>query len=131
MDSSIQPFYIKVPDAKLESLHVKLSHTSFSNEVPIADSWDYGPPLSDLKRLVSYWKDGFDWRAAEARINKHQNFKTPISVDGFGDLNIHFIHKTSDRKGSIPLLFCHGCRSPMHSRGFTMRLELTCWLQGP
>jgi hypothetical protein len=111
MDASIQPFQISVDNSQLEALKVKLSHATFPDDVPMSNGWEFGPPLSDLKRLVSYWRDSFDWRAQEADINRFPHFTTPISVEGFGELKIHFIHKTSDRKGSIPLLFCHGCKS--------------------
>ena len=33
---------------------------------------------------------------------------TKIEVDGFGEIDIHFLHQKSDVKGSIPLLFIHG-----------------------
>ncbi|KAK4451933.1 epoxide hydrolase [Podospora aff. communis PSN243] len=111
MDASIQPFHISVDNSKLKALKVKLSHATFPDDVPMSNGWEFGPPLSDLKRLVSYWRGNFDWRAQEAGLNRLPQFTTPISVEGFGELNIHFIRKTSDRKGSIPLLFCHGCKS--------------------
>jgi hypothetical protein len=111
MDPSIQPFRISVADSKLEALKVKLSHAMFPDDVPMSNGWEFGPPLSALKRLVSHWTDNFDWRAQEANINQLPHFTTPISVEGFGELSIHFIHKTSSQKGSIPLLFCHGCES--------------------
>jgi len=110
MDAPIQPFKISVADSKLEALRVKLSHATFPDDVPMSNNWEVGPPLPDLKRLVSYWKDGFNWRSQEAKINQLPHFTTPIAVEGFGELNIHFVHKTSHQKGSIPLLFCHRCK---------------------
>ena len=106
-----QPFKIHVPDSQLEALDTKLSSATFADEIPMSDSWDYGPPVSGLKRLVTYWKDGFDWRAQEAKINQLPQYSTPVSIEGFGELNIHFIHQKSEGPGSIPLLFCHGCKS--------------------
>ena len=35
-------------------------------------------------------------------------FTTDVDVEGFGFLKIHFVHKLSDTKGAIPLLFVHG-----------------------
>lgn len=64
--------------------------------------------LSDVKRLTEFWKDGFDWRAYEAKLNQFPQFTTNISVDGYEELNIHFIHQKSSRPNSIPLLFVHG-----------------------
>jgi hypothetical protein len=65
-----------------------------------------------MKRLTKYWADGFDWRAQEAALNeKLPQFTTKVNVDWFGELDIHFVHKKSAKKDSIPLLFCHGCMS--------------------
>lgn len=41
-------------------------------------------------------------------MNKLPNYATPIIVDNFGTLGIHFIYQKSGVEGAIPLLFCHG-----------------------
>lgn len=110
MAQDIVPFSIAVPDAELELLKSKLSNVTFPSESEFADDWSYGTPLSDLKRLTEYWRDGFDWRAHEAKLNQIPQFTTKIAADGFDELNIHFIHQRSSRPGSIPLLFVHGCK---------------------
>lgn len=106
--ASIQPFTIFVPQARLDKLTSKLENADFPDELDGA-GWDYGAPLADVKRLTAYWKDGFDWRKEEAKLNKLPNFKTAISVDGFEILNIHYVHQKADVRGAIPLLFSHGC----------------------
>ena len=71
--------------------------------------WDYGAPLADIKRLVAYWKSGYDWRQHERRINSTlPQYTTDVEVDGFGTINVHFVHQESDAVNAIPLLFCHG-----------------------
>ena len=70
--------------------------------------WDYGAPLADVKRLANYWKDGFDWRAQEAKLNDLPNFHRPIRADGFPELDIHYVHQKSNSPDAIPLLFVHG-----------------------
>ena len=70
---------------------------------------DYGVPLSDVKRLVSKWKDGYDWRAHERELNKLPMLTRDIEVEGFGVLNIHYVHQRSDVESAIPLLFVHVC----------------------
>ncbi|KAI0364087.1 alpha/beta-hydrolase [Pilatotrama ljubarskyi] len=102
-----QPFTLAVPDADLTLLRNKLDLVRFPDELDGA-AWDYGAPLSDIKRLVARWKDGFDWRKAEAEINKLPMFTRDIEVDGFGTLNIHYVHQKSQVKNAIPLLFVHG-----------------------
>ncbi|KAI4143507.1 MAG: hypothetical protein L6R39_004548, partial [Caloplaca ligustica] len=105
--ASIEPFTVSVPDSQLERLSQKLSDANFPDELDEA-GWDYGAPLADIKRLTKYWREKYDWRNAEAKINELPNFKTPIEVDGFGSLDIHFVHQKSPIEGAIPLLFAHG-----------------------
>lgn len=105
----MEPFTISVPDSDLLTLSQKLSATTFPDELDEA-AWDYGVPLADVKRLTQYWKDHYDWRKHEAKINELPNYKIPIHVDGFGALDIHFVHQKSEVGGAIPLLFSHGCK---------------------
>ena len=107
--SSIEPFTVSILDSELERLAAKLSSASFPDE--LEDSgWDYGAPLSDIKRLTAYWKDQFDWRRVESKINELPNYRVRIQAEGFEALNIHFVHQKSNVVDAIPLLFCHGCR---------------------
>ncbi|KAL8671509.1 MAG: hypothetical protein Q9168_003978, partial [Polycauliona sp. 1 TL-2023] len=103
----IERFKIALPDSQLERLAQKLQTTNFPDELDEA-GWGYGAPLADIKRLTKYWQEHYDWRKAEAAINKLPNYRTPIDIDGFGTLNIHFIHQKSPVEGAIPLLFVHG-----------------------
>lgn len=66
------------------------------------------PPRKDIKDLTKYWLEKFDWRAVEKKLNELPHFITPITVEGFNPLDIHFIHQKSDVKDAIPLLFVHG-----------------------
>ena len=109
MKTSEERFKLVVPDADLELLQKKLDLVRFPDELDGA-GWDYGAPLADLKRLVAHWKTGFDWRKAEADINKLPMFTRDIEVDGFGTLNVHYIHQVSEVRNAIPLLFVHGCK---------------------
>ncbi|KAH9979829.1 alpha/beta-hydrolase [Russula compacta] len=105
--SSESFFQISVSDDALALLHRKLTDTRFPDELNDA-GWDYGVPLSDVKRLVNKWKDGYDWRAHERELNKLPMFTRDIEVEGFGVLNIHYVHQRSAVQGAIPLLFVHG-----------------------
>lgn len=113
--ANIRPFKIDIPDAELEKLKAKLSLATFPNEVLFSDDPKYGAPLKDIKRLATYWKDGYDWRKHEAKLNELPHFTTKIEVDGFGGLDIHFLHQRSSRPDAIPLLFCHGCEYPSYN----------------
>ena len=124
--ASPTPFTLAVPDDKLERLRAKLELTDFPDELDDA-GWDYGAPLADVKRLTAYWKDEFDWKKQEADINKLPQFQTPVQVDGYEQLNIHFVHQKSENTKAIPLLFVHGCKSLGPVR---LRLKISDIAQG-
>ncbi|TFY70301.1 hypothetical protein EVG20_g2705 [Dentipellis fragilis] len=105
--SNENPFTISIPDDALALLHQKLALTRFPDELDDAN-WEYGAPLADVKRLVAHWMDGYDWRKAEALLNTLPMFTCDIPVDGFGELNVHYVHQKSAVEGAIPLLFVHG-----------------------
>ncbi|TFK24938.1 epoxide hydrolase [Coprinopsis marcescibilis] len=108
MAFSEKPFSISVADADLQLLKKKLDLVRLPDELEDAGT-DYGLPLADVRRLTEYWKDGFDWRKQEAKLNEElPQFTRDIEAEGFGALNIHYIHKKSQVVDAIPLLFIHG-----------------------
>lgn len=115
--SLIKPFEIAVPDAKLASLRRKLEDATFPDELEDV-GWDLGAPLSDIKRLTGHWKDKFDWRAKERELNEElPQFTTDVDVEGFGAVELHFVHRKSKVEGAIPLLFIHGCKLNSRRQG--------------
>lgn len=111
MATTTSPFKLIVPEESLSTLKNKLEAATYFEQVEFSDDWSYGTPQSDIKRLANYWANGFDWRAQEAKINELPQFTTKVNIDGFDELEMHFVHKKSDNPGSIPMLFCHGCES--------------------
>ena len=99
---AVVPFTIHVPDAVLADLKERLAHARLPEELP-GTGWDYGMNLGYLKELVAYWRDKFDWRAQERRLNQFAQFKT--NIDG---LDIHFIHQRSKNPNALPLLLLNG-----------------------
>ena len=102
------PFKISIPDAQLAQLRSKLELASLPNEVDGA-GWAYGVPLADVRRLVERWRTGYDWRTHEAALNAEMpQFTRDVAVRGFGELNVHYVHKRSACADAVPLLFVHG-----------------------
>jgi epoxide hydrolase len=99
---AITPFEINVPDEVLTDLNARLARTRFPDQIDNT-GWDYGTDVAYLRTLVAYWRDSFDWRAQERRLNQFAQFKTRI--DG---LEIHFIHQRSPRASAMPLALTHG-----------------------
>jgi pimeloyl-ACP methyl ester carboxylesterase len=106
--SSITPFRIAIPDAKIERLRQKLALTDFPEFHDDEEPWSLGPPVADIKRLATYWESGFDWRSIEAQLNTFPQYTAPISVEQYGMYDVHFIHQESKVENAIPLLFIHG-----------------------
>lgn len=106
--SQPQPYTISVPDTAIEKLKRKLADADYPDELDTADQWPYGSPLADVKRLANHWEKKFDWRQAESKINELPNFRKSVRVEGFGDIDVHFIHQKSTNPNAIPLLFSHG-----------------------
>jgi pimeloyl-ACP methyl ester carboxylesterase len=105
---AIKPFKIAVDDAVLRDLKERLARTRFPDQIP-ETGWDYGVDLVYMKDLVTYWKDKYDWRAEERKLNELPQFTTEI--DG---LSIHFIHVRSKEKNALPLVLVHGWPGSVH-----------------
>ncbi|EHY60633.1 Epoxide hydrolase 1 [Exophiala dermatitidis] len=108
----IEPFTISIPDSELADLQTRLSLARFPDSIDSA-GWDYGAPLDDIQRLTHHWRDKFDWRQAETKLNEMPQYTTSIQVSSSGDhvhppLKIHFVHQRSKNPRAIPLLFVHG-----------------------
>ena len=100
--AGIRPFRVGVPQEDLEDLGQRLARTRFPDETPDV-GWSRGVPTGYLEGLVGYWREGYDWRAWEARFNEHDQFTT--TIDG---QNVHFLHVRSPEPGALPLIVCHG-----------------------
>ena len=100
--AEILPFKIEIPDSAIEDLQRRLDAARFPEAEPL-DDWSQGLPLNYARELTTYWREEYDWRAREAYLNRHPQFKT--NIDG---LDIHFVHCVSPHAGARPLLITHG-----------------------
>ncbi|GGS17641.1 epoxide hydrolase family protein [Actinokineospora fastidiosa] len=115
MSTEIKPFRIDVPQADLDDLADRLARVRWTEELPadqvtdgvrrgpVEPGWEYGVPLSYVKRLVDRWRTGYDWREWEAALNAYPQFTTEI--DG---QDIHFLHVRSPEPDATPLILTHG-----------------------
>ncbi len=102
MSTEIRPFRIETPEEQLEDLQIRLRRTRWPEAETVGD-WTQGIPLSYMEDLCAYWADGYDWHAAESRINALPQFQTEL--DG---LDIHFLHVRSPHPHAMPLVMTHG-----------------------
>ena len=86
----------------LDDLRLRLERTRLPDQLD-GVGWEYGTDLEYLTELITYWRDEFDWRAQEARLNELDQYKTVI--DG---LDTHFIHQRSPEPDALPIIITHG-----------------------
>ncbi len=102
MSDAVEPHRIEVPEEVLEDLRRRLAHTRLPDQ-PEGLGWEQGTELSSLRALLDTWREDYDWRATEARLNAWPNFRT--HVDG---QPVHFLHARSRHADALPLLLSHG-----------------------
>lgn len=98
----MRPFRIDIPQEQIDDLHARLGATRWPDELPGA-GWDRGVPLEYLKGLAEYWRTSFDWRAAEAELNRYPQF-----IEEIDGAPVHFLHVVSPEPDATPLLLTHG-----------------------
>ncbi|MEU7917433.1 epoxide hydrolase family protein [Micromonospora zamorensis] len=103
---SFSSFRIDVPDAVLDNLRARLARTRFTDRSG-NQPWQGGVDPDYLRDLVSYWHDGFDWRAREAELNAY-----PQHLAVVGGRKLHFLHVRAARPAGtpapLPLILSHG-----------------------
>ncbi len=100
--SDIKPFEVRITDDDIADLRDRIARTRWP-EAETVDDWSQGIPLAYTRELVEYWKNDYDFAAAEARFNAFPQFVT--NIDG---LDIHFLHVRSRHEDALPLIVTHG-----------------------
>ncbi|KAJ8384760.1 hypothetical protein AAFF_G00198460 [Aldrovandia affinis] len=105
-DEKIYPFSVKTSDEEILDLYRRIDQTRFTD--PLEDSrFHYGFNSTYLKKVVSYWRNQFDWEKQVKALNKYPHFKTKIE-----GLDVHFIHirpaHLPDGQVARPLMMVHG-----------------------
>ena len=98
----MQPFRIDVPSEELDDLRERLARTRWTPQLP-GDGWRRGVPVDYLRELAGHWRDRYDWRAQEARLNTFPQFTDDI--DGH---RVHFLHVRAARPDAFPVILTHG-----------------------
>jgi pimeloyl-ACP methyl ester carboxylesterase len=99
---TVEAFSIHADDAVLDDLKRRLDHTRWADDFA-NDQWNYGTNGAYLKELVEYWRERYDWRHHESRINSWPNFRTVID-----QVPIHFLHVRGKGPAPMPLMLNHG-----------------------
>jgi hypothetical protein len=86
-----EPYKISISEDKLKDLQQRLALAKLPTQLESSDGdpWSSGTPVNEMEGLIEYWKNSFDWRKAEAKLNELPQYRTQIEVEGFGSLDIH------------------------------------------
>ncbi|MFD0692227.1 epoxide hydrolase family protein [Actinomadura fibrosa] len=98
----MRPFRVDIPEDDLDDLRSRLARTRWPDELP-GTAWTRGIPLGYVRELAEHWRCRYDWRSAEAALNRHPQFLTEI--DG---ATIHVLHAESPEPDALPLVATHG-----------------------
>ncbi|MGW2229464.1 epoxide hydrolase family protein [Streptomyces formicae] len=100
------PFKVSVSDDVLDDLRARLRRTLFTSASD-PTYWAAGTDPDHLRDLVSYWADGFDWRAAEDLLNGFEHHVADVA-----GTRVHFVHVRGVRPEGVPaplpLVLSHG-----------------------
>ncbi len=97
----IEPFTIAIPQTQLDDLHLRLAQTRWPDAG--AGAWQDGADPTYLRDIVGYWRDTYDWRRAEARLNSFPQVR--VDCDG---IRIHALHMRGNGPAPLPLVLTHG-----------------------
>ncbi|XP_063160289.1 epoxide hydrolase 1 [Candoia aspera] len=105
-DTEIRRFKVDTSEAEIKDLHQRLDKARFAE--PLEDScFHYGFNATYLKKVVSYWRNQFNWKKQVEVLNKFPQFKTKIE-----GIDVHFLHikplHLSEGQTAKPLLMVHG-----------------------
>ena len=95
---SFSPFRLEVSEPALDDLRERLARTRFPDEPPL-EPWSTGTGFAYAKDLIHYWRNGFDWRTQEGKLNRFA--QNTVSIGG---IELHFIHEPGRGANPIPLL---------------------------
>ena len=99
---SPRPFRVAIPQAAVNHILARVRDARFPARIDSTD-WRYGVDWDYMKSLAQYWTTKYDWRKAEANLNRDPQFVA--KVEGF---DVHFYHVRGRGRNPKPLILTHG-----------------------
>jgi pimeloyl-ACP methyl ester carboxylesterase len=100
----MKPFRLAVPQARLEWIARRVAEAHVGYAPDDDTDWKYGTDAGYLAAFRDYWRDGYDWRAAEEAFNSFPQFTAEIE-----GIRIHFYHLRANGDGKgYPVILSHG-----------------------
>jgi pimeloyl-ACP methyl ester carboxylesterase len=99
MPTTLAPFRIDIPEAELDDLRFRLERTRWPVPLEEEPNWVRGTEQGWLEEICGYWRDGYDWRSAEARLNGYEQGMAEVRGE-----RMHFLHVRSKHPQAQPLV---------------------------
>ncbi|KAF9529180.1 epoxide hydrolase domain-containing protein [Crepidotus variabilis] len=110
-ESEPRPFKVNVDQETLDWVNSRVKTSRIipdAAQLPEDRLWADGTPSSVMRDLIDYWKNDYDWRKVESKLNStYRMFMVDIEEAG-EVIQLHFVHHRSEREDAVPLLFPHG-----------------------
>lgn len=101
-NSAIKPFKVDIPQTVINRIVSRVKETRLPDRLESPD-WRYGANWVYMKSLAEYWVTQFDWKKAQAGLNRYPQFLARIE-----DYDIHFYHVKGQGPRPLPLILTHG-----------------------
>lgn len=104
-----EPFRIDVPDSVLADLKDRLARTRWPIEAKAAP-WKFGASLDYMRRVADHWQHRYDWRRAEAAMNRFPQYRARLGGKNGPDhgSQVHFFLERGSGPNPLPLVLTHG-----------------------
>jgi pimeloyl-ACP methyl ester carboxylesterase len=100
--AAARPFRIEIPQSTINRILKRVKEAHWPDRIESTD-WRYGANWDYMKALAGYWTTKYDWRKAEARLNRDPQFLASI-----GGYDVHFYHLRGKGPRPVPLVLTHG-----------------------
>ena len=97
-----KPFKVDIPQATVSRILARVRDTRLPDRLDSSD-WRYGANWNYMKSLAEYWVSHFDWKKAQANLNRYPQFLAHVE-----DYDIHFYHVKGQGPKPLPLILTHG-----------------------
>jgi pimeloyl-ACP methyl ester carboxylesterase len=95
-------FRVEIPQVTIDRILNRVRDARWPDRLETSD-WRYGANWDYMKALAEYWITRFNWRKAEASLNRYPQFLARV-----GDFDIHFYHVKGRGPKPVPLILTHG-----------------------
>jgi epoxide hydrolase len=97
-----RPFTVNIPKSTIDRIIDRVRAARWPDRLDAPD-WRYGANWDYLKSLAGYWSTTFNWRKAEASLNRYPQFVARVQ-----DFDVHFYHVRGRGPRPVPLILTHG-----------------------